>query len=42
MSRGIGLIGIRERLELLGGWLEIKSEPGQGTCLEAVIPIDRA
>lgn len=41
MSRGIGLIGIRERLELLGGCLEIKSEPGQGTRLEAMIPTER-
>jgi signal transduction histidine kinase len=35
---GIGLIGMYERLELLGGRLEIDSEPGQGTRLVAYIP----
>jgi PAS domain S-box-containing protein len=36
--RGIGLLGMRERLELLGGRLEIKSQPGQGTYLVAYAP----
>jgi PAS domain S-box-containing protein len=35
---GIGLLGMRERLELLGGQLEINSRPGQGTRLIASIP----
>jgi signal transduction histidine kinase len=38
LSRGIGLLGMRERLALLGGWLEIESYPGQGTRLVAHIP----
>jgi len=37
-SRGIGLVGMRERLELLRGRLEIKSRPGQGTRLVAYAP----
>jgi PAS domain S-box-containing protein len=37
--RGIGLVGMRERLELLGGRLEIKSRPGQGTRLVAYAPL---
>jgi PAS domain S-box-containing protein len=37
-SLGIGLLGMQERLELLGGWLEITSRPGQGTRLVARIP----
>jgi signal transduction histidine kinase len=36
--RGMGLLGMRERLELLGGRLEIKSQPGQGTRLVACAP----
>lgn len=38
--RGIGLLGLQERLELLNGWLELESQPGQGTCLVAHIPLD--
>lgn len=36
--RGIGLAGLTERLELLGGWLAIESTPGQGTRLTAYLP----
>jgi signal transduction histidine kinase len=35
---GIGLLGMQERLKLLGGWLEITSRPGQGACLIAYVP----
>lgn len=37
---GLGLIGIRERLEVLGGKLEIASELGQGTELSVTIPLE--
>lgn len=37
-STGIGLLGMRERLEMLGGALEIASAPGQGTQLCATVP----
>jgi len=36
--QSIGLLGMRERLELLGGKLEIKSQLGQGTRLLAYAP----
>ncbi len=36
---GIGLLGMRERLELLGGRLEVVSEPGHGLRLVAQLPI---
>jgi PAS domain S-box-containing protein len=34
-----GLLGMRERIETLGGTLEIESEPGRGTTLHARIPL---
>jgi CheY-like chemotaxis protein len=36
---GFGLFGIRERLELLGGRLEIQSRPGQGSRFSLVAPL---
>jgi NarL family two-component system sensor histidine kinase YdfH len=33
-----GLVGIQERVALLGGSLKIDSQPGQGTTLEIIIP----
>jgi signal transduction histidine kinase len=35
---GIGLVGMRERLRLLGGRLEIESTPGGPTTLRATLP----
>ena len=32
-GRGLGLFGMRERAELIGGTLEIESEPGRGTTV---------
>ncbi len=39
VSNGIGLIGMRERLQLVGGKLSVRSEPMQGTELLAEIPL---
>ena len=36
---GLGLISMEERLESLGGTLEIRSTPGGGTRLEAKLPL---
>lgn len=38
--RGLGLVGIRERLNPLGGTLRINSAPGQGTQLLITIPME--
>jgi signal transduction histidine kinase len=38
--RGLGLIGIRERLQVLGGVCEIRSAPGQGTTLNVRLPVE--
>ncbi len=35
-----GLAGMRERANLLGGWLTIESDPGQGTLITAGFPLD--
>jgi two-component system sensor histidine kinase UhpB len=37
--RGLGLLGMRERLALVGGELHIESQPGQGTRLIAHAPL---
>jgi PAS domain S-box-containing protein len=37
---GIGLLGMQERLESLGGRLEIQSQPDQGTYLVAHLPAE--
>jgi signal transduction histidine kinase len=37
-ARGLGLLGIRERLESLGGTLSVHSQPGRGTELVIHIP----
>ena len=36
---GLGLIGIRERVEGLNGEFELKSAPDRGTCIMARIPL---
>jgi signal transduction histidine kinase/CHASE1-domain containing sensor protein len=36
--RGLGLLGIQERLEALGGTLQITSAAGQGTTLQITLP----
>ena len=37
--KGLGLISMQERLEAVGGSLEIKSKPGAGTRLKAAVPV---
>jgi two-component system sensor histidine kinase UhpB len=37
--RGLGLLGMQERLELLGGDLEVQSSPGSGTRLNIHMPL---
>jgi len=38
---GFGLLGMRERVELLDGSLDVESAPGQGTTVTAVLPVQR-
>ena len=36
-----GLVGMRERAEMLGGTLEVRSGPGAGTRIEATVPLEK-
>jgi signal transduction histidine kinase len=36
----LGLLGMKERLEMVGGVLAVTSAPGQGTTVQAQIPLD--
>ncbi len=40
--RGLGLLGIQERVANLGGTLQVASEPGRGTILSVSLPLRRA
>jgi signal transduction histidine kinase len=40
--RGVGLLGMRERLEIVGGTLQIDSEPGSGTHVVMSVPVNAA
>ena len=35
-----GLVGMRERVLMLGGDMQLESEPGEGTSLSVRIPLD--
>ncbi len=35
-----GIVGMRERMEMLGGALEVDSGPGRGTRVEATVPLE--
>ena len=40
-STGIGLLGMQERFESLGGWMEIETQTGQGTRLVGHVPLQK-
>lgn len=42
LGGGYGLTGLRERVELLRGVLQITTSPGQGFCLHVELPTDPA
>jgi signal transduction histidine kinase len=41
-GRGLGLLGVRERINLVGGVTEIESAPGDGTRVLIRVPMPRA
>jgi signal transduction histidine kinase len=36
----VGLTGMRERMDLLGGTLEVRSDPDHGTTIRATLPLE--
>ncbi len=38
---GLGIVGIRERVRLVGGSVSIHSRPGHGTAIDVRVPLDR-
>jgi len=40
-NKRLGLIGMRERVEMVGGTFEVISKPGHGTTVSAQIPFKR-
>ncbi len=41
-TRGLGLLGMDERVKQLGGHLRIESQPGKGTVLRVELPLAQA
>jgi signal transduction histidine kinase len=41
-SRGTGLVGLKDRVEALGGRIRLDSPPGEGTSLRAELPLTDA
>jgi len=39
-TRGSGLVGLTDRVEALGGSIQIKSGPGEGTQVTAELPVE--
>jgi signal transduction histidine kinase len=37
-NKRLGLLGMRERVEMVGGSLRVESAPGKGTTIRAEIP----
>ena len=38
-SKRLGLLGMRERVEMVGGSFSVESAPGKGTTIQAQIPL---
>jgi GAF domain-containing protein len=39
-ARGSGLIGLRDRVQALGGSIEVNSRPGEGTAIVVALPLE--
>jgi signal transduction histidine kinase len=39
LGRGSGLVGLKDRVEALGGRISVESAPGAGTSVRAELPL---
>ena len=39
VGRGSGLLGLKDRVEALGGWISLRSEAGAGTVMRIALPL---
>jgi signal transduction histidine kinase len=39
-ARGSGLVGLTDRVEALGGWIRVFSQPGKGTQIAVDLPVE--
>jgi len=39
-TRGSGLVGLRDRVEAMGGSIEVESPVGAGTVVHVCLPLD--
>jgi len=40
LARGTGLVGLKDRVEALGGSIRVSSRPGEGTQITAELPLE--
>ncbi len=40
-ARGSGLVGLRDRIEALGGTISVRSPKSEGTAVEIALPLER-
>jgi signal transduction histidine kinase len=40
IGRESGLLGLKDRVEALGGWISLRSKAGAGTIMQIVLPLD--
>ena len=40
-SKRLGLLGMRERMEMIGGTFDVKSTPGEGTTIQVEMPFSK-
>jgi signal transduction histidine kinase len=39
VDRGSSLLGLKDRVDALGGWISLRSEAGAGTVMQIALPL---